>query len=204
MLILNEGNTVADTPTEPRVIQPGQNTPADTSWNFTAESDDAALMPAPASVPAGPISWTASEYIEHTKGLGWFVGLGLILSALVVTIYFIGGKDIMAAGMVGVAGLAFGIFAARPPRVLNYSIDAHGLQIDTKHYSFQEFKSFAVLEEGPLPSVLLLPLKRFLPPITVFYDPKSEDAILNALGSYLPHEDKEPDAVDRLMSKIRF
>ena len=174
--------------------------PQDTAWQYSANDETAGSTPNSIE----PVSWTASEYIEHAKGLSWFVLLGLGLVALVVLIYFVTGKDIFASAMVGVAGLVFGIFAARPPKVLQYTISPAGIQIGPKLYTFKEFKSFAVLAEGPLPSLLLLPLKRFLPPITVFYDPKSEDAILNALSAYLPHEDKEPDAVDRLMSRIRF
>lgn len=173
--------------------------PQDINWQYSGTD---AADSAPASIE--PVSWTASEYIEHAKGLGWFVLLGLGLVALVAVVYFATDKDIVATAMVGLAGLIFGIFAARPPKVLQYTISAAGVQIGDKLYPFKEFKSFAVLAEGPLPSLLLLPLKRFLPPITVFYDPKSEDAILNALAEYLPHEDKEPDVVDRLMSRIRF
>lgn len=191
MLILNEGiNEVPDDQTQP---------PQEATWQYSPEDTTGTV-----SASIEPVSWTASEYIEHAKGLSWFVLLGLGLVALVALVYFMTGKDIFASVMVGIAGLVFGIFAARPPKVLQYSISPAGVQIGEKLYPFKEFKSFAVLTEGPLPSLLLMPLKRFLPPITLFYDPKSEDAILNALSAYLPHEEKEPDAVDRLMSRIRF
>ncbi len=49
-----------------------------------------------------------------------------------------------------------------------------------------------------------MPLKRFMPPITLYYPPDQEDAVINALAAYLPHEDRTHDPVDRLMRKIRF
>jgi hypothetical protein len=189
----------ATTPT----AQPNIAQESDTSWQFA--QDDTMGTDATAAGPNSPatVKWTASEYIAHNKGSAWFALLGVGLFVLVGVVYLLT-KDVVASVMVGVAGATFGVFAARPPRVLNYQVDRTGITIGQRHYPFAEFKSFAIVEEGPLPSVLLLPLKRFLPPITVFYDPKEEDAIINTLGSYLPHENKEPDLVDRLMSRIRF
>ena len=118
--------------------------------------------------------------------------------------FLVTGKDFVAACMVALAGIIFGVFSARPPRVLNYSISETGVQIGQRLYPYHEFKSFGLSEEGPLRSVLLMPLKRFLPPITVFYEPQAEDSIMNVLASYLPFEHRQPDAIDKLMSRIHF
>lgn len=150
-----------------------------------------------------PVTWTASEYVHHDKGAGWFVLFSLVLLVLVGLIYFLS-KDILATVLVGVAGLTFGIFAGRPPRVLTYVIDNGGITIGERRHPFSELKSFTFIEENGLPSLMILPLKRFMPPVTVFFDPKDEDKIIDALALRLPHEDKEPDIVDRLMSRIRF
>ncbi len=177
-----------------------------TAWQFSPEggeplpnNDSQALL----QQTTQPVTWNASEFIAHTKGLSWFAALGIGLFVFTALIYFIS-RDIFASVMIAVAGITFGVFAARPPRVLEYSVDARGINIGQKSYTYSDFKSFAVVEDGPLPAVMLLPLKRFLPPITVFYEPKQEDAILNVIADYLPHEEKQPDVVDRLMSRIRF
>ncbi len=149
------------------------------------------------------VAWTASEYVAHSKNSGWFMLLAGSVIAVIVLVYVLT-SSILSSIMVGIAGMAFGIFAARPPRVLQYSVQSQGLQIGPRLYPYQEIRSFTVRHEGPLPSIVLTPLKRFMPPITVFYDPESEDAIIDALSNYLPHEDKSPDVVDRLMSRIRF
>jgi hypothetical protein len=49
-----------------------------------------------------------------------------------------------------------------------------------------------------------MPLKRFSPPISMYYDPKDELAITNALSRHLPFEPRDRDALDKLMHKIRF
>jgi hypothetical protein len=150
-----------------------------------------------------PVSWTASEYIAHNKGLPWFIMLGLVLAVVAIGMYFVT-HDFITAIVVAVAGITFGVFAARQPHVLEYTLDSRGIKIGQKFYPYAEFKSFDVTEEGPLTAILLEPLKRFLPPITVFYDQNEEEAIFNVLGNYLPHQEKAPDAVDRLMRRIRF
>lgn len=177
-------------PTESPVASSGDQAPTSGEQQYNPVFED-------------PVTWTASEYVDHGKGASWFVLFGLGLVALVGLIYFFS-KDILATILVGVAGLMFGIFAARPPRVLTYVIDNHGITIGERHHPFNELKSFTLLEEGGLPSLMILPLKRFMPPITIFFDPRDEDKIIDALALHLPHEDKEPDLVDRLMSHIRF
>ena len=173
-----------------------------TGWQFSEESQAEGTLPEQ-NFEIKPVTWTASEYIAHNKGMGWFILLGLGLFALVALIY-LATRDLIATIMVGIAGATFAAFSVRPPRTLDYTIDRHGVKIDQKFYPFEQIKSFALSDEGPLPSLMLLPMRRFLPPITIFYDPKAEDDIIDMLGTFLPHEEKEPDFIDRLMARIRF
>lgn len=123
---------------------------------------------------------------------------------VVSAVVFLLTRDVIAPVVLAIAGIIFCVFSARAPRVLEYSVNEQGVHIGPRLFPYHDLRSFAVSQEGPLPSILLIPLKRFLPPITVFYEPQSEDAILAVLSSYLPLEQKQPDAVDKLMSKIRF
>lgn len=184
--------------TPPQEVQ--QPEPA-AGWQYSDGNEGA--PPAAQSPAVQAVSWTASEYISHAKGASWFAALGVALFVIVGIVYVLT-KDIVASVGVGVAGIAFAAFSARPPRTLQYAITEQGIQIGQRFYPYHEFKSFSVMHDGPLPSVLLMPLKRFLPPITIFFEPQSGDAIIDTLSAYLPHESKEPDAVDKFMSRIRF
>lgn len=185
----------------PSTPEPVKSSDSESNWQFTSDNQEA---PTPMPQPEiAPVSWTASEYIAHDKGPSWFVAFGLVLFIAVAGLYFIT-KDLITPLGIAVAGITFGIFAARPPRVLRYTVDSRGIMIEQKFYPYAELKSFDVVDEGQLPAILLMPLKRFLPPITVFYDQQSEEAILNVIGSYLPHQEQQSDAVDRLMRRIRF
>lgn len=183
---------VSPTPQPIPAEQP--SAPAPAIHETTQSSDD--------SVDSA-VSWTASEYIAHNKGQSWFAIFGLGLFVVIGLIYLLT-RDILASVLVGVAGLSFGIFAGRAPRVLEYSVHPGGIDIGPRSHQYSEFKSFTGSDIGPIPSILLLPLKRFVPPITIYYDPKQGDDIFDTLAQYLPYEDREPDLVERLMNHVRF
>lgn len=150
-----------------------------------------------------PINWTASEYIDHPKGAKWFVLFGFGLALIIIVVYLTT-KDVVAPVLIGFAGMIFGSFAGRQPQVLNYGLDSSGLTISKKHYAYTEFKSFSVMDEGPFRSILLAPLKRFMPPLSIYYDPKDEDKIIDTLADFLPVEQQEHDLTDRLMRRLHF
>ena len=198
--VVNEVPPTPPTPPAPQV--PEQTEPAG-EWQFTPDANTTDQSPNIAAQAANPVSWTASEFVSHRKGFSWFVTLGLGLFVLVAIVYLLT-QDIFASLGVSIAGIAFAAFSVRPPRVLNYTIDEKGIQIGQRFYGYNDFKSFSILQDGAFPSVLLMPLKRFLPPITLFCEPQSADAIIDALSAYLPHETREPDLVDKLMGHLRF
>lgn len=156
------------------------------------------------SVPSDQgLSWTASEFIEHQKPQGWYITLAIgaiIVSAL---LYFIL-KDVVTVVVIAVAALLFGVVGARKPRSLSYVLSQTGLQVGERVFSYANFKSFSVIEEGAIDSIQLYPLKKFMPPISLYFPPDQEQVIVETLADYLPHEDNNHDAIDRLMKRVRF
>jgi hypothetical protein len=78
------------------------------------------------------------------------------------------------------------------------------LRIRQKIYPYAMFKSFTVVDEGAFSSVLLLPLRRFMPALAIYYDPEDETKILNMLSQHLPLDQTHNDPIDRFMRRIRF
>ena len=157
----------------------------------------------PAHLDESAITWTASEYIAHDKSSGWYVSVGLGSSVLALLIYLLT-HDSLSTGIVIVVGILFGVIAARQPRTLPYAVDQAGVTIGQKFYPYTDFKSFAVMEEDAIYSILLLPMKRFMPGVSLYYPPDQEEDILNVLSDFLPHEPRTADVVDRLARKLRF
>lgn len=151
-----------------------------------------------------PVSWTASEYIAHSKGLSWYLALGAIVIVLTVLIFFITGGDIFSSVCILILAVIFGVYAGRQPQEQEYVIDENGVSIGKHTYGFDTLKSFSVIDEGAFSSIVFMPMKRFMPLISIYYDPADEDRIIGYLSSIMPMEYRKRDTIDRLMHKIKF
>lgn len=172
------------------------------SWQY-APGDEAVSSQSLAHASVDPVTWSASEFVDNEKNAGWFLTLAGLSVVAVSLIYFIT-KDVVTIVVVLLAAVLFGVTAKRKPRTLQYQLDHRGIQIGDKGYPYESFKSFSVLEEGAFNSIQLMPLKRFMPPISLYYPPESEQQVVATLGSYLPHEERTHDPIERLMRKVRF
>lgn len=149
------------------------------------------------------VTWEASEYVHHQKGFTWYltcVGLGVVLA---LVSYFLL-KSWTFALLIIVSTAALVVFAQRPPRTLAYRLTSHSLTINETEYQMSEFKSFGIIQEGPLYSVVLIPTKRFMPAVNVYFPSEYGEHIVDHLGASLPMENFEPDFIERFMRKIRF
>lgn len=149
------------------------------------------------------VTWTASEFIHHNKAASWYLGLG-VATVLLAALIFLITRDVVSTAVIIVAGLLLGVYAARPPRQLEYRIDQRGVFIGHKHYGYDDFKSFTVVPEGAFSSIVFMPLKRFALALTIYYAPEDEEHIMAVLAGRLPFEEPRRDAVDSLMRRIRF
>lgn len=173
-------------------------------WQFKPEeTEEGAAPPSLVDLQRGGITWTASEFMAHHKNGNWYVILfaGAVVAAILIYLLT---KDKITASMLLMAAVLMAVVAARQPRTLAYVLNDVGLQIEQKLYPYHDFKAFSVINEGAINSIMLLPLKRFAPSVTIYYDPKDEDKILDTLSLVLPYEEREQDPIDRFMQRIRF
>lgn len=159
---------------------------------------------APASPPSGnTFTWTASEYIEHHRGGSWYLLLALATAVLAAGIYFLT-KEYFTAAIILVVGLIVGIYARQKPKQVTYELTSTGLRIGEKLYTYGLFKSFSTINEDGVNSVLLTPLKKFMPPVSAYYSAADEEKITDILGEHLPYEDAKPDNISRLSRRLRL
>lgn len=152
---------------------------------------------------AREITWTASEFVAHEKSAGWYGLLGLAAVAVAALVYLIT-RDYVSVSVVVVGAVVLGFYGATKPRQLEYRLDQQGLSIGAKRYTYNEFRSFAVVPEQAFSSIIFMPLKRFAVPIAIYYAPDDEERILGLLADRLPFEEAPRDAVGNLMRRIRF
>lgn len=124
-------------------------------------------------------------------------------AVLAVVVYFTT-KDKISAAVLAVAGIALAAYGARLPRQLQYSLNGMSLTIGQKSYGLDLFRSFSIIDDGAFSSIVFMPMKRFAPQVTVYYDPKDEEKIVTLLAERLPMEDRQRDAVEKFMRRIRF
>jgi hypothetical protein len=150
------------------------------------------------------LSWTASEFIQHDKSAIWYLSLAGLTVAFALLAYFLLNKDIFSLVVILMLGFVFGVSAARKPRILKYTVDDHGLLIDAKEYDYEGFRSFSVIDEGPIFMLVLMPVQRFSPILTIYVPEDTIDAVVDTVGAYLPVVQHQPSLVDKFLSRIRF
>lgn len=157
----------------------------------------------PERAPApGPISWRASEYIHHEKQFAWYAGLAILAVALVALAIIM--EMWTFAVLIVVMAVALIYLGIRPPAIVTYQLSADEIMIDNKRFEYRDFRSFGILQDGPLYSVVLAPNKRFMPTVKMYFPQELGEGIVDLLGARLPLEPVEQDFMDRLMRKLRF
>jgi hypothetical protein len=188
--------------TEPKM----QNTPALSAESPANEPDHTKrdnTQPPTQTVGEDLLSWSASEYIEHQKPKGWYVGVVLAGALLAVLLYVVT-KDLVTVAVVLIGTLLFSVVGSHKPESKNYQIGTTGITVGEKHFVFDDFKSFSLIEEGVIDSVQLMPLKRFTPPISMYFPSDIANQVVDTLADYLPHEERQRDMVDTLMKRLKF
>lgn len=184
------------------------------NWQFKAEGQDSSVQPQPSDhtdfshtqqdvSAAEDVSWTASEFIAHEKSLSWYLAMAASVLIFTAIVYLIT-RDKITAGIIIFAAIVFGVYAKRQPRTLNYHLETSGLTIGEKFYDFGQFRSFVLAHEGALSSISFMPLRRFMPVLTVYYSPADEQKIVQLLSARLPMENLRKDVIDRFLHRIRF
>ena len=154
-------------------------------------------------VSTEPIRWQASEYIHREKDHIWFVLFMVVtLGLIAVAVFLI--KSLTFAILIPVMAAALVIYTRRPPRTLDYTLSRHGLYIDDQLFPFGEFKSFALLHGLEQYSIMLVPVKRFKPAVTITFPESVGEAIVDMLAARMPMREVQPDVVDRIIRKLHL
>jgi hypothetical protein len=186
------------------LYRPEANVPA-TIDAPVEEYADSAVQPADLRMQDNgqEVDWTAPEFIAEDKSPAWYMALAGVSVVVVAAVYFIS-RDLFNTIIVAVAAVIFGVAAGRRPRHMNYGVDSHGIMINSRHYAYEDFRSFSFVEEGPHHYLVFMPLKRFMPPLTVYFDPVDQERISDVVSPGLPQAPYQHALTERLMRRIRF
>lgn len=148
------------------------------------------------------VNWEAREYIAREKNAAWYVCFGIVVVGLAVLAIFM--QQFTFLLLIIVAAVALVVYSVRPPRVLHYSLSSKGLSEGNNLYTFEDFKSFGVLNEDNHYSIVLIPKKRFATSVVVYFPETSGEEIVDIFGAHLPMEPVKLDVLDKLVRLLRI
>ena len=187
--------------------QPVEETTQNAQWSYTSGQlmgeGEQNIPEATANNDEILISWTASEFVEHDKNSSWYLALAGV-AVLISIIVYLFTRQIVSIVLVLIMAVVFGVYGSAKPRVLNYSISARGLTVGNTTHTFDTIKSFSVINEGGMPYIQVLFQKRLSIPVTIYAAPDEIDTIAEAIGQFVPYDQKKRDIADKLSSRIRF
>ncbi len=193
-----EPQTSSDYPTE--TYQPGQ---PESTTPIEQPGKDTHDTPKP-KVDEPPVTWSAKEYVDLEKGFGWYVIAVVVLLALIAAdIFFL--KSYTFSVLVVVMSVALVIYIRRPARTIQYTLSGRqGLYIGEQLHHLSDFRAFGLIEDGDHHSIMLIPVKRFSPGVSVYFPEEAGEQIVDILGQRLPMETLKLDLIDLLVRKLRL
>jgi hypothetical protein len=172
------------------------------NWEYKTAADGSSEQQAQQAA-SQPVAWTANEFIAHERGTGWYILL-LVGTVIVAAAMYLLIKDYFATGAILVVGIITAVYTNHKPQNLAYELSTTALTIGNKTYNYNMFKSFSIIYEGEHASIHLEPVKRYMPPMTVYFPPEKENIITETIGNYLPFQERQQNLTDRLAHRFKL
>ena len=183
-------------PTEPPVSEELE-LPTDQTELESVDVDDTK------AIDETSVQWQAHEYIHREKGIRWYIAFGVIVVVLMAIAIFLMNAWTFAI-LIPVMAAALIVYTRRPPRVLDYILSRQGLHVNDRLYPFAEFKSFVVIHGDDEYSIMLIPVKRFRPGVSIYFPEESGEAIVDMLAARMPMSESRLDLMDRVIRSLRI
>lgn len=149
------------------------------------------------------VTWEAPEHHHVEKGNDWFFALAIIIAALVVVAILF--NDVLFALLIGLAGGALAVSAAKRPSIIPFAVTIRGVRIDEELFPYATLESYAIDEDDPRgPQLLLKSKRRFMPLIVLPIPPDYIDAIESILKDKLIEEELEEPLFMKVLELFGF
>jgi hypothetical protein len=177
--------------------------------SYAPQPDDDAIQNSPVSrkpkheyADDEPLHWSDNEYIVREKNGLWFVALFMV-AAIMIAADFVYLKSYTFSLLVVVMVAAIIVYSRWPPRLVDYTLSgANGLYIGDRLYHFSEFKSFGILQEKDVNSIVLIPVKRFSPAVAVYFPSEVGEKLVDIFGARLPMQKIKTDFFDVIIRQL--
>jgi hypothetical protein len=151
-----------------------------------------------------PVSWSAHEYITFDKSPLWYVIFAVVVLGFISIDVFLLQSWTFSAVVI-VMAITVIVFARRPARTIEYTLSGkQGLYVGERLYNYADFKAFGIIKDGEHHSIMLIPIKRFSPGVTVYFPEEAGEKIVDILGKRLPMETLKLDVIDVIVRQLRL
>ena len=150
-----------------------------------------------------PIAWNAPEGVRVQRGAVWYVLFAIVLAGLMALAILVF-KNWTFTILLPIMAVALFVLSNKNPQTINYAISPKGIYIADTLHDFSEFRAFGLLHENDQHSILLLPVKRFSPGLTIYFSEAEGEKIVDMLGARLPMQEIKPDALEKFIRLIKL
>lgn len=150
-----------------------------------------------------PIAWNAPEGVRVQRGAVWYVLFAIVLAGLMALAILVF-QNWTFAILLPIMAVALFVLSNKNPQTINYAISPKGIYIADTLHDFSEFRAFGLLHENDQHSILLLPVKRFSPGLTIYFSEAEGEKIVDMLGARLPMQEIKPDALEKFIRLIKL
>jgi hypothetical protein cdiviTM7_02271 len=150
-----------------------------------------------------PIAWNAPEGVRVQRGAVWYVLFAIVLAGLMALAILVF-QNWTFAILLPIMAVALFVLSNNNPQTINYAISPKGIYIADTLHDFSEFRAFGLLHENDQHSILLLPVKRFSPGLTIYFSEAEGEKIVDMLGARLPMQEIKPDALEKFIRLIKL
>ncbi len=148
-------------------------------------------------------NWRAQNIITGDKGKSWYLVFAAVLVVLLVVSWLIQSWSFALLIIVSAVAILV-VLSGKNVRQISYSLSGRGFYIDGELHNYTDFRSFGILKENNVFSIVFLPKKRFSPSVSIYFPEENGEQIVDILGSILPMETIKLDFIDRIVRKLKL
>ena len=106
------------------------------------------------------VRWQGPEHLYSERSMMWYAALALATLIMMAIAYF-AFNSLTFTILLPVMAVALGVYAHRPPEIIDYTLTRKGLYVRDRLMLYDQFKSFDVVTINNVHHIALIPRKRF-------------------------------------------
>lgn len=189
-----------DKETQDKTLKTSEQGTMDSTLDSAAEATEQSEL---APDLTEPVAWNAPEGLRMQRSLGWYVIFGTVVIALMALAILVF-KSWTFAVLIPIMAISLIVLTDKTPNIINYAISPKGVYVADKLHDFSEFRAFGMIREGDHYSILLLPVKRFSPGLTIYFTEAEGERIVDMLGARLPMQEVKSDILEKFIHFIKL